>query len=874
MRLKLLSFFLFTGLFLLQFSVRSQFVDNFSDGNFTSNPPWIGNTADWIVNPSLQLQSNNTVLNSNFYISTASTLATVAQWEFWCQITFNPSLANLIDVYLTASSSDITLTSTTGYYVRIGNTTDDISLYRKNANGTSTIMIDGLDGILNTSNNVMKIKVIRDASNQWTLLRDLTGTGNNFVSEGTFTDAIFTTSSFFGVWVKQSTASFFQRHFFDDFEVKPYVPDITPPSIVSVTATSANNVDVLFSEPVHLSTSQTLSNYSVNNGIGNPATAIRDASNNSLVHLTFANSFPNGITCTITINGVQDLSGNAISNGTATFSYYTAQRYDIVIDEIMADPSPQVGLPNNEWIELKNTTAFPINIQNWRISDLTGTSGPMPNFILRPDSFLIVCSSSSVAAMSAFGTTISVTSFPSLNDDGDQLTLRDAAGKTMHSVYYDISWYQNELKKNGGWTLEMIDTKSPCAGSNNWKASVNPAGGTPGKKNSIDAVNNDQTPPQLKRAYTTDNVTIVLVFNEPLDSLKGATVSNYSIDGGLTIISAVTLGPLFDQVQLKVSTAMLANIIYTITAMNVTDCKGNIIGSFNKAKVGLPVDAAAGEMVVNEILFNPRSGAYDYVEFYNKSNKIFDASKLYIANRNTSNVISNIKQFSSTPWLVFPEDYIVVTENAASLAMNYLVKNPDWVLTISSLPSFPDDKGFVILLNFQGNVVNEVNYNKNWHFKLIDNEDGVALERIDPNGPSQNETNWHSAASTAGYGTPTYKNSQYKLLNAINATIEVVPKVFSPDNDGRDDIATIQYAVTEPGYIANITIYDAAGRPVRNLVRNGTLGLNGYWNWDGLGDKGNKLPVGTYIIFTEIFNLQGKKEAFKNVVVLARKLQG
>jgi flagellar hook assembly protein FlgD len=101
----------------------------------------------------------------------------------------------------------------------------------------------------------------------------------------------------------------------------------------------------------------------------------------------------------------------------------------------------------------------------------------------------------------------------------------------------------------------------------------------------------------------------------------------------------------------------------------------------------------------------------------------------------------------------------------------------------------------------------------------------------------------------------------------------VLPKVFSPDNDGFDDIATIQYKIADPGYVANITIFDAAGRPVRNLVRNGTLALSGYWNWDGLDDKGKKLPVGAYILFTEIFNLQGKKDKFKNTVVIARKLQ-
>ncbi len=544
----------------------------------------------------------------------------------------------------------------------------------------------------------------------------------------------------------------------------------------------------------------------------------------------------------------------------------------MVIDEIMADPTPVVGLPNNEWLELKNTTTAPVNLQNWRIGDAAGQSGPMPNFILQPDSFVIVCTGSAVAAMSAFGTTISVTSFPSLDNDGDQLFLKAANGRTIHAISYTSAWYQNEVKKDGGWTLEMTDTKSPCAGTSNWKASVNTSGGTPRKKNSIDAVNNDATAPQLKRAYTTDNTTIVLVYDEPVDSLSGATLANYVIDGGLTLTSATTIAPLFNMVQLKTSVPLTVNTVYTIIANNIKDCKSNTIGTANKAKVGLPVDPASGDWVINEILFNPKSNANDYVEFYNNSNKIFDAAKLYIANRNTSGAVSSIKVLSANPCYIFPGDYIVATEDADNLSLNYLVKNPDNVLIISSMPSFSDDEGDVIALNFQGNVVDEVKYKDDWHFKLIDNAEGVALERIDPTAASQNANNWHSAASTAGYGTPTYTNSQYKLVQSINATIELAPKIFSPDNDGRDDITTIQYQVDAPGYVANITIFDAAGRPVRNLVRNGTLALTGYWNWDGLGDKGNKLPVGTYIIFTEIFNLQGKKEKFKNTVVLARKL--
>ena len=547
-------------------------------------------------------------------------------------------------------------------------------------------------------------------------------------------------------------------------------------------------------------------------------------------------------------------------------------RYDVVIEEIMADPTPSAGLPANEWIELKNISASPVNLLNWRIGDASGQSGPMPNFTLLPDSFVIVCTGSAVAAMSVYGRTISITSFPSLDNDGDQLFLRSAFGLTIHAVGYSSSWYRNEVKKEGGWTLEMTDPSNPCVGAGNWMASTALNGGTPGRKNATDATNNDTNGPQLQRAFTTDSVTIVLVFDEPLDSLSGATLSNYSSGGGLILRSAVSIPPLFSQVQLRLSNPMLLNNIYTITATNITDCRGNVIGASNTARTGLPSDPAPAEWIINEILFNPRSNAYDYVELYNNSKKILDAAGLFIANRNSSGVIGSVKVLSTVPFYIFPGDHIVVTEDADNLALQYLVKNPGQVLVIPSLPSFPDTEGTAVALNIQGAVTDEVKYKENLHFKLLANTEGVSLERIDPSAHSQDPSNWHSAASTAGYGTPTYANSQYRPVNDVQSIVDVSPKVFSPDNDGRDDIVRLQYAVTEPGYIANITVYNAAGIAVRNLVRNGTLGLKGYWNWDGLDDRGLQLPVGIYLLFTEFFNLQGKKKQFKNSVVLARKL--
>ena len=549
-----------------------------------------------------------------------------------------------------------------------------------------------------------------------------------------------------------------------------------------------------------------------------------------------------------------------------------ANRYDIVIDELMADPTPQVSLPNNEWIELRNISSTTFNLSGWRIGDATGQSGTMPSYNLLPDSFVIVCTASAVAAMSVYGPTISVTSFPSLDNTGDVIYLRSPQNRIIHSVSYTDAWYQNELKKDGGWTLEMIDTKNPCSGFTNWKASVDLKGGTPAKKNSVNAVNADATAPQLLRAYATDSVNISLVFDEPLDSLKAAIAGNYSISDGIGAPqSAITVSPVFDQVTLKLSTALVRNKVYTITVSNVTDCKGNIVGTKNKARLGLSSAADSFDIVVNEILFNPKSNGTDYVEIYNRSNKIIDLKQIYTANRNTAGVISNIKQLSADNYLLFPQDFMVITEDAAIVKRDFITQNMDAFVTVASMPSFNDDEGDVIILNAQGNIIDELKYNEKWHFKLIDNREGVALERIDYNTATQNEENWHSAATSVGYGTPTYKNSQYRLDLQVQGEIKLSPEIISPDNDGMDDFATIDYSFPSPGYVANITIFDANGRIVRYLQRNALCGIKGNFRWDGLGDKFQKLPVGIYIIFTEVFNLDGKKKQFKNTIVLARR---
>ncbi|MEO8853986.1 MAG: lamin tail domain-containing protein [Ginsengibacter sp.] len=856
-------------LLLISGAANAQFFEDFSDENFKKNQRWIGDTSDFKVNASKHLQSTNTIENSTFYLSHENKLCNTAEWQFWLQINFNPSSSNYVDVYLAASSADLKAVSTVGYFVRIGNSDDEISLYRKDANGKNIKIIDGENGILNHSSNVMKVKVIRDESNQWLLYRDMTGSGNSFINEGTVTDSTYTNSNFFGFLVKQSTSSFFQKHFFDDIEIKNYVPDKTAPEIVSVTAVSSTTLDILFNEPLEKS-SNIFSNYSANNALGMPTYVTLDAQNPALVHLTFENLFTNGYAYTLTVNGVKDLDGNKTENAKASFSFYIPQQYDIVIDEIFADPSPPVGLPNYEWIEIKNTSAFPINLKGWKISDLTSTSGPIREFILAPDSFLIICSSTALNALSGFGKTVSITNFPSLDNEGDLISIADANGKIIHAVQYSAEWYQNDLKKDGGWSLEMIDTKNPCSGISNWKSSKDIIGGTPGRKNSVDGINNDSDAPKIVNAFANGSTSVTIVFNEPLDSFRAASKSNYNFDNGLKATSAFAIGPLFNRVNITLNQPISEGIVYTVNAKNITDCSGNSIGGNHSAKFGIAQNSDSFDLVINEILFNPLPSGVDYVELFNRSNKIIDLNKIYLANRNTSNTISSITQLSTEPFLFFPKDFILITTNPEIVKSQYITTNPEAFLKMKTMPAFSNDKGNVIVLNLHGTIIDEVNYTEKWHFPLLNNAKGVSLERIDYEGSSL-QSNFHSAATSSGYGTPGFQNSQYKMNEDLPGEITITPEIFSPDNDGHEDFATINYHFPTAGFVANVTIFDASGRPVRFLQKNALSGIKGYYRWDGLDDKNRKLPQGIYIIYTEIFNKDGKKKQFKNTIVLARR---
>ena len=547
-------------------------------------------------------------------------------------------------------------------------------------------------------------------------------------------------------------------------------------------------------------------------------------------------------------------------------------RYDILITEFLADPLPSVGLPEFSFVELQNHSLQDVNLHNWKISSGSSSATIKTDFILKADSLLIICPVSAASAYSSFGSTLGVSSFPSLRNDSGNIQLIAQDGRVIHAIRYDQDDYENGFKANGGWSLEMIDLNNACSGKSNWKASISAAGGTPGSKNSVDASNPDEQSPELLRSIPVDSTSAILVFNEAVDSTSASDVSNYSVtDMEQSPVSAFALPPFFDQVELHLPQSMIPGKMYTLRVDHVRDCSSNEIGFYNSCQAGIPEKAKDSDIVFNEILFNPAPYGYDYVELYNKSVRIIRCTELFLAGKDAAGYLKDPVNLVKEERVFFPGEYLLLTENPEWVQKNYPASPASRMIKISSLPSMPDDYGKLVILNGTGEILDELDYDHHWHSPLLSDESGVALERIRADLPTNQSSNWTSASAPSGYGTPGYKNSESSNHSLGTDLITVEPKIFSPDMDGYQDFCFIDYQLPAAGFIGSISVYDVDGRLVRQLVNNILWGISGSFRWDGLDDQQHVLPMGHYIICCNLFLPDGTVKNIRRVCILARK---
>ncbi len=852
-----MKYFLFLTLLFVQIVAFAQFTDDFSDNDFTNNPTWSGDVTLFTANTGVLNSQSPTA--GTYFLSTASTLATNAQWEFYIDLQFATSGANFVDVYLMADVANLT-TASNGYFVRFGTTTDDISLY-KIVGGTETILIDGIDGLINSStSNPFNIRVKRTTTDSWTLEYDDGATGT-FISAGTIVDASVSSSAFFGVKIIQSTAaSPINGHFFDNFNVATIPVDNTPPTLVSATAINANLIDVLFDEAVDPTSAQMITNYDIQPFLS-AISATVDGTNPALVHIVPSSALTNGTQYQMITINIADLNSNISGTQTATFSYLIPEipaPGDIIINEFFCDPTPQVGMREVEYVELYNVSTKIFNLQNWKINDAS-SSGTIQDSWLLPGEYIVLTATANVDSFSVNTNVGAVSSFPSLNNSGDDIVILDDNGNTLDSISYTIVWYHDTDKDGGGYSIERINPNHPCSGESNWRASDAQIGGTPGILNSVNDLTPDIQAPFIAQLVAIAPNQLDVYFNEGMDAASlSSTIATTS--PLLTVQSNVINGANPSMFTLQFVENIQSSIIYSIELQNVADCWGNnatLMGEF-----ALPDSAVQGDVVINEIMFNPYSGGYDWLELYNNSEKVIDLFNWELANKSNDTIASN--KIIADHLFLFPGEYIVLAEDTLQIIQTYPAHQPGRFYQMD-LPTYPNDRGTVYIIQ-SGIVLDEVNYDESWHFALLDDQDGKSLERLDPDGISDDKNNWHTAAENIGFATPGRVNSQFSPTT-VNGEFSFTSETISPDNDGFEDVLQVNYRMSQNGLIANFTIYDDRGRLVKEVLKSELISTEGSFVWDGVREDNTKASIGIYVAVFEAFSLDGaliytEKKAF------------
>lgn len=669
--------------------------------------------------------------------------------------------------------------------------------------------------------------------------------------------------------------------------------DNTAPSVTNTRQYGSNQILVEFDDVLNKTLAGLPSSYSIDNGA--VVVTVVCLSENQVI-LTLGGNMVDQTLYTITLNNIEDCVGNSTGISTTSMTYYgsgAASHYDIIINEIMADPNPPVGLPEKEYVELYNRSNKTFNLENFTFTDASSVTSTLPFFILGPGEYVTLYDNGDTISFAFFGNVLPVGPFPDLNTS-DELVLSDQSGEVIDAVAYELSWYQNADKDDGGWSIERINPDRPCEAAANWRASENILGGTPSTPNSVLDIAPDLQSPDALRAFPLSTDSIRVYFSEAIADLAGATASNYTLDNNINVLTARLEPPFYNTAILTLDQALVLGTTYTITmSASLTDCLGNPIALKNTARLALPQDIEQGDFILNEVLFNPITGGNDFIELYNKSNKVLNTADLVLSNAvivdgNLANASSLQTRPIDVNWLVFPNEYVVITEEPDQIRSQYNTPNPE-LFVENNLPTFADKEGSVFLyaaydstyIDNQGNsqiaylakVLDLFDYSEDFHSPLIDNKNGVSLERIDFDAPTNDANNWHSAATEVGYATPAYQNSSF-YANDLSGDdlIQLPTETVSPDGDGYEDFLLINYNVDDLGYVATIDVYDATGRLIRNLINGELLAREGSLQWDGTNNEGKKARIGIHILAIEIFRPDGTVKRFKKTCVVAGRM--
>jgi hypothetical protein len=655
------------------------------------------------------------------------------------------------------------------------------------------------------------------------------------------------------------------RWIMDDFEFGDILRDESPPRVISSKGYNSNSVFIQFSERVDPVFSILSIAYELENE--NPISV--QLKSDSLVIATFEKKLESAKSYRLSIRQIPDLEGNFLQDTTVIFTFFDPTDIPekaLVINELMPAPRADQDLPHVEYIELFHAGDHEFRLEGLKLSNSRSTTA-LSEYWLNTGEYLILAPEIQAAQLAGFGKVLSIKSWPTLLNSGDQVFLSRASGMFIDRISYTTSTWGGSVFANGGYSLEVPNPFFLCDNSAFLAPSIDKFRGTPGIQNSIFDPKTEVGFPKIESAFFVDSKQIMVVFSSPiLPKLGKENISFTPVLKTDTLIFVSTT-----EVRLILDIPAEANREYRLILTGLKDCFGNETGQLSINLV-LPEFPDIGDLIINEVLFDPRPGDPKFVELKNTTEKYLNLENVALANINTAGLPDQTRVFGKRGMILEPKGYLAITTAAQVLKLAYPKSSQGNILQITTLPSYPIAGGAVVLLFSGGEIGETFKYDRNFHHPLLRNPKGVSLERISDQSPASLASNWQSASGNEDYATPGRKNSQALAIEFEADIVQIDPEVFDPEGSSGPAFTSIRYQMDIPGWVGTFKIYSSAGQLIQTLAQNQILGTNGMFTWTGTDSTGRLVRAGYYVLVAELYELGGKTKVLKKTIVVATRL--
>jgi|GEM_PF-3507805 len=404
------------------------YFEQWTDGDFTANPVWTGDTGNWLVvadsdastgsigSQTLRLNAP-AVAQADHLVTGFSNWQDEQEWSFWMGRRAQAlTAANNVAIWLYADNVNLESPTISGYRLLLGDDAgvDEWRLQRVNS-GTATTIITASAGITNGLTDFgFNTRVTRTWDGQWELFTDAlpvasgTGAVANLcsyanISRGTATDNSIALAGpmLVGIVVTHSSGA------------------------SAIVATEWDDISIITNSVVYGCTDPIATNY-------DPAAVADDGS------------------CTYTIA-------------------------NLVISEIHYNPDDAGGFPDvdYEFIEIYNNDGVAVDISGYTLSNAVSFTFP-PGTTINAGDYVIVAINA--ATYSSLGCQVFQWT-GQLNNTGETIELHDNLTQLVDIVSYSNSSPWPTAANGSGPSLELVDVNSDNNDGSNWEAQT--INGTP-----------------------------------------------------------------------------------------------------------------------------------------------------------------------------------------------------------------------------------------------------------------------------------------------------------------------------------------------------------------------------------------------------------